>query len=131
MRKRKNVRILLISLAVLVLHRIAWVYWPSRAETTFLDPNTDETIQTVLTYEETVEVKKILSGHIRWPEWLSGSPACGFSECFSITIDGVCYMPAWDGCGTVMIEGWLGNCKFMDVTPEQKEILDEIIRHRE
>ena len=130
MKKRKKIYILLIILAVLLLHRIAWIYWPSQGEVTFLNQQTGETVRDSLTGEETVAVKKILYGHIRWPEWLYGYPACGFGKSFSITLNGTCYMPAWDSCGMVAAEGASGICKYMNVTDQEKEILTDIITSR-
>lgn len=130
LRKHKKIWILLIVLAALMLHRFAWIYWPSQGEVTFHVQETGETTRETLTSEETMEVKKLLAGHIRWPEWLYGYPACGFGEMFSITIDGVCYMPAWDGCTMVAVKDILGTCKYMDVTEQDKEILVEIITSR-
>ena len=130
LKKHKLAWILLIVLAVLVLYRFAWIYWPSRGEVAFHVQETGENIRAPLTREEVITVKKIFSGHIRWPELLYGYPACGFGDIFSITIDGVCYMPAWDSCGMVATEGWLGVCKYMDITEEEKEILVAIISSR-
>jgi len=127
---KKRWKWIILVLAALLLHRVVWIYWPSQGEVTYYEQETGETIRSTLTYEETVEVKKILSGHIRWPQWLYGYPACGFGEMFSITINGACYMPAWDGCEMVAVEGILGICKYMDVTEQQKEMLVEIITAR-
>lgn len=124
---RKGLKWIILCLVVLLFWRIAWIYWPSEGEVTFHNQETEETIRETLTYEETVEVKKLLAGHIRWPEWLYGYPACGFGSAFSITIDGTCYMPAWDGCTMVAVKDMPGTCKYMDVTEREKEILVEII----
>lgn len=124
---RKRWKWLILCLAVLMLCRIGWIYWPSQGELTFHIQETGETIREPLTREEIITVKKIVSGHIRWSELLYGYPACGFGDIFSITIDGVCYMPAWDSCGTVAVEGRLGVCKYMDISEEEKEILVDMI----
>ena len=124
---RKRWKWIIICLAALLLCRFAWIFWPSKAVTTFYIPETKETVQEVLTYQEAVAVKKALFFHVRWPEWLYGYPACGFGEMFSITIDGVCYMPAWDSCEMVAVRGLFVGRKYINVTQQQKEMLEEII----
>lgn len=129
-RKRKIIWIVLIILCVLAIQRVGWIYWPSQGEVTYLVSDTGEIIRDPMTREEIITVKKILSGHIRWPELLYGYPACGFGDIFSVTIDGVCYMPCWDSCSMVAVEGQLGTCKYIDIPKEEKEILVEIIISR-
>lgn len=130
LKKHKLAWIILIVLAVLALHRFAWIYWPSRGEVKLYVSETGKTIRDPLTREELLTVKKILSGHLRWSELLYGYPACGFGNNFSITIDGVCYMPAWDSCGMVAVDGVFGGCKYMDLTEQEIETLVEIITSR-
>ena len=129
-KKRKIIWILLLILCVVVIQRIGWIYWPSQGEVTFYVPETGETIRDSMTREEIIAAKKILVGHIRWPQWFYGYPACGFSNIFSITIDGVCYMPAWDGCEMVAVSRSFNTYKYMDVTQEEIQFLEQIIAAR-
>ena len=126
MKNRKGTKVLLMCAIIAVfLLRVVWIYMPSMGTVTFMDPETGVTIEEALTREEVIAVKKILWGRIHWPEWLYGYPACAFDSNFSVVINGRCYMPAWC-CGMVAVEE-NGDCRFMNVTEKQCEILQEII----
>ena len=118
---------IIICLVAVLLCRIGWLFWPSNAETSFYVQETGEMVHETLSYQEALTVKMALSFHIRWPEWIYGYPACGFDEMFSVTIDGICYMPAWDGCEMVAVRGLFVGKKYINVTPQQKELLNAII----
>lgn len=121
------VAVLLVLTAGLLLHRFAWIHAPSDGEIIYLAPGTEEPIRVPLTQEDAVAVKSILWGHIPWPEEIYGYPACAFDWYFSVTIDGVCYMPA-RCCGDMVVaDGSDGERRFMNVTEGQMENLIEII----
>jgi hypothetical protein len=128
-KKRKIIWILLLILCVVVIQRIGWIYWPSQGEVTFYVPETGETIRDSMTREEIIAAKKILVGHIRWPQLLYGYPACYYEREFSITIDGVCYMPA-KCCDMVVAEDSFGNRKYMNVSDSELNVLTEMISSR-
>lgn len=132
-KKRKIVAIVLIALTVALLLRIAWIYMPSEGTVTYYDQESGVTIEDELTREEIIAVKKILWGKIRWPEWLYGYPACGFGNIFSVTLNGTCYMPAWDSCGMMCAKDVSSdddNRTYINISERQKNILEEIISSR-
>lgn len=118
-----------MTAAVLVL-RLVWIYSPSEGKAVVLVQETGVTIEEPLSREETVAVKKILWGKIRWPEWFYGYPACGFGNIYAIVLDGKLYMPAWDSCGMLVVQDLAaedGTYTYIDITQRQKSIFEEII----
>ena len=131
--KRKWVLRLLVCVAAILLLRFIWIYMPSQGTVTFHDQDKGVTIETELTREEMVAVKKILWGKVKWPEGLYGYPACGFGDIYSITLNGTCYMPAWDSCGMICARDASfddGHRSYINISLRQKQILDEIISSR-
>ena len=128
---KKNKIMLSVFLLVLVANVLlsaAWVFWPSEGKAIFYLQETGVTVENPLTYMEAVQVKQILYGKIRWPEWIYGYPACGYGKIFAINLDGTYYMPAWDSCGMVAV--WDSDrdvYRYINVTQRQIAILEQMI----
>ena len=122
------VAILIVLVAALLLHRFAWIHAPAEGEIICYAPGDEETIRVPLTQEDAVAVKSVLWGHVLWPEEIYGHPACYFDWYYSVTIDGVRYMPAWCCGDMVVADGSDGERRYINVTGRQMEILTEIIK---
>lgn len=133
-KKKKIVLLVLLCMMVAVLLlRTVWIYVPSEGKVIYHVQETGITIEDSLSYEEMVEVKRILWGKIRWPESIYGYPACGFGKIYAIILDGTYYMPAWDSCGMIGVQDCDSaddTCTYINISDRQKVLLDEIISSR-
>ena len=115
--------------AVIVLIRLAMVYTPSDGKVIFRDSVSGINIDEPLSQGETVAVKKILWGKIRWPESFYGVPACGFGRNMAIIIEDTRYMLAWDSCGTLCVESLSSageTFSYMDISDKERAVIEEI-----
>lgn len=131
-KKRKILCILLCVVATVLLMRFIWIHTPSEGTVVYHEQETGVTVEDALTTEEMLAVKRILWGKIQWPESLYGYPACGFGSIYAIILDGTYYMPAWDACGMIGVQDAAsdGECRYINITRRQKQILDQIISSR-
>lgn len=127
MTKKKKVAIAAIT--VILFLKVLMVYIPTSA-TVIFDDYQGTAFEEPLTREETIAVKKILMGKIRWPEMIYGIPACGFSRSYAIEIDGVRYMLAWDSCGVLCAESSQASKSYINISDSERDIMEVFFASR-
>ena len=77
-----------------------------------------------LTEEETAAIIEILDGKV---SYYSPMPSCGFNDDIAIIIGGVKFAIGCDGCGSIQNRN---NLQFIDISNEERDIIDEMFTSR-
>ena len=128
--RKKWVLVLLCLIAAVLVVREVWVCSPSEGTVILRSEAQGLDIEDSMSKEEVMTAKRILWGRIRWPEWLYGSPACGFGRGYGFLLDGTLYMMAWDSCGTLCVKADSGAYSYINISEPQKASLKKMFDSR-
>ena len=113
----------LLLLVGLVLYNSFALHLDGNAGGTINYSYGDLEFKDTLSEEEVKAAVRILDGKIPYPD----NPSCGYTEKISITIDGLTFALACDGCEDVEI---CETGKYVYIDSEGREILEEMFTSR-
>lgn len=121
--KKKTIILVLILLAALLIYHSFALHLDRNGEGTITYSYGDSQFTDTLSEEEVKAVVRVLSGKIPY----SDNPSCGYTEKISITIDGVTFALACDGCENVK------NCEtgqYINISQRQRDVLEAMFTSR-
>ena len=121
--KRKLILVLCAVLLVLVCAIILWRCCHKQAKIVYYNPYTGVSFQEELSSEEAENISKILHAGRSTGSPLFSVAACGFSNRIYITVNGIKYYPALDGCNRLLNRSTL---QYISISAEQRDYLDQL-----
>ena len=130
--KKKRLLAVLAAAMVLLLARTLYVYTPAEAVIVF-DDYAGTSFEEPLTDGEVRDFRRAVWGKLPLPEWLTGTPACGFGKGLSIVMGNKRYMLAWDSCGTLCVKDAVSDSedrRYLNISGRQRAVIKEMFDTR-
>ena len=121
--KRKQILILCVVLLTLLCAVILWRCCNKQATIAYYNPYTGVSFKEELTAEEAENITTMFRQSIFRSSALFSTAGCGFDHRIYISIDGVKYYPALDGCSRVLNKSAL---QYIGISKEQRDYLDQL-----
>ena len=121
--KRKLILILCAVLLILLCTIILWRCSHKQAIIAYYNPYTGVSFQEELSAEEAENVTTMFRQSIFRSSPLFSTASCGFSDQIYISLYGIKYYPALDGCSRVLNKSAL---QYIGISKEQRDYLDQL-----